>query len=572
MERLISRRRLALLLGSGGLAAVALAGGARAASTPPPQGLRVTGTIIEPASGKGWHKSAVTVHWTCTDDAGTVAPGACPTDQVDAADGTHEVHSADVVDDHGNHAVGAVTVKADHDAPETDATYSLPVYTNPATGTQWYGKGGPNVTVATNDDDIVAPLTLGSGVTASYLELDGGAERKRMRGSVDDTSGTTTASGTHMVRAYSEDEAGNVEAESGKPSRRPRAVNMDEDDPYVAGTPSSLPNAYGWYNTDVSLTYACGDATTGVKTCPAPYTQTTEGYDNVATAAAYDNTSNVAYDVEHLNVDKTGPSVNAGPGNNEPPNANGWYNHDLVIHTDCADGLSGVDQCDADELVTGDGPHSGSHRGQDKAGNSGSSAYAVKIDKTAPGVTINGVVDGSTSVLGGPTATPSCTASDFGSGLTAACTGALSGGAVNGVGNFTYTARATDLAGNSSTKTVHFNVVYRFDGFNSPGNNSQQSAGRPITVTFTPKNAAGRAVQTASAPVWMTPLKGSSLTLKTATFPAGTQGDGGTFSFDAKKGAYSFTWNTTTAMAGSWWQIGVRLDDGTTHTIVVGLK
>ena len=567
MERITPRHRLALLIGSGGLAAIGMAAGAHAASVAPPapQGLQVTGSVIEPANGKGWHKSAVTIHWTCTDDVGTVA--ACPPDQPDAVDGIHDVQSPDVVDDQGNHATGTVSVKTDLDAPETNPTYSLPTFTSP-TGVQWYGKGGPTVSITTNDD--ILALVQGSGVAASYLEVDH-VNTKKMGGSSDDLTGTTSASGPHLVRAYSVDDADNSEAESNKPSRRPRTVNMDEDDPSVAATYSAPANANGWYNAPVTISYSCSDASTGVKVCPPAHTEATEAADDAVTATASDQVDNTASETEHVHLDMTGPSVNAGPGNNEAPNANGWYNHDVVIHTTCADGLSGVDQCDADELVTGDGAHSGSHKGKDRAGNTSTSAFSIKIDKTAPTLTINGVTEGSTSVLGAPAAKPTCTASDLGSGLAGACTGVLSGGTVNGVGNFTYTATATDLAGNKTTKTVHFNVVYRFDGFNSPGNNSQQSSGRPITVTFSPKNANGQGVQTATAPVWLTPVQGSALSVKTPTFPAST-GAGGTFTFDPKKNAYSFTWNTTTAMAGSWWQIGVRLDDGTTHTIVVGLK
>ena len=98
-----------------------------------------------------------------------------------------------------------------------------------------------------------------------------------------------------------------------------------------------------------------------------------------------------------------------------------------------------------------------------------------------------------------------------------ACTVTVTGGNANGVGTFTWTATAKDNAGNTTTITGTYTVTYRFDGFLQPINDtahqvgvstSMFKAGSTVPVKFQLKNAAGTVVQPASAPDWITPVKG----------------------------------------------------------------
>ncbi|HZQ29372.1 MAG TPA: PxKF domain-containing protein [Acidimicrobiales bacterium] len=555
------------ILGSAGLAVCGI-GAAHALTAAPPTGLTVTGQVVDKTNGKGWYNHAVTVHWTCSDDPGAVV--ACPPDSLVTTEGASQSISSPVAtDDRGNTAIGVVnSISIDETAPETKVTFGGPKYVSVTTGA-WYDRHGATVT-AVSDDGLVNPL---SGVAASYVNVDLGSG-KAVSGLTDivgalTPSGSTAGTGFHTERVWSEDNAGNAEAMDSGNKRRQALVHIDDDVPAITATRSALPNANGWYNAPVSVTYSCSDASSGVATCPGAHTETTEGVKDVA-AMSDDNVGNTGIEVEHLNIDETPPTVTTGP--TEAPNANGWYNHPVTVHTTCTDNLSGDDSCDTDEVVSGEGAHSGSHQGSDKAGNSGSGSFNLKIDTVAPGVTVSGPADGSTIVLGSPVATPSCTATDAVSGLgTSTCTGTLTGGNAKGVGLFTYTARATDLAGNTTTKVIHYRVVYNFTGFNSPGNNSQTNAGNVVSVTFTLKNAAGQAVQAGAAPVWLAPQKGGLLKVGAGTFGPMTP-TASLISFDPKRQQYSFSWQTSKAQAGTFWQIGIRLDDGTDHVITVGLR
>jgi hypothetical protein len=559
-----------LIVGTAGLAACGM-GAAHALQAAQPVPLTVTGQVVDKANGKGWYNHTVTVHWTCSDDPNAVV--ACPPDSLVSTEGASQSISSPVAtDDRGHTAIGVIGgINIDESAPETKVTFGGPKYVSATTG-PWYDRHGATVT-AVSDDGAVNPL---SGVAASYVNVDLG-KGKTVAGLTDivgalTPTGSTAGTGIHTERVWSEDNAGNAEGMDSGNKKRQAVVHIDDDTPHISASRSALPNANGWYNAPVSIAYTCSDDSSGVATCPAAHTETTEGVKDVA-GSSDDNVGNTGIEVEHLNIDETPPAVSTGP--TTAPNGNGWYNTPVTVHTTCSDALSGSDSCDADEVISGEGVHGGgSHKGSDKAGNSGSGMYGgMKIDTIAPGVTVSGPADGSTIVLGSPVATPSCTATDTGSGLglLSTCTGTLTGGNAKGVGLFTYTAKATDLAGNTTTKVIHYRVVYNFIGFTNPGNNSQTNAGNTLAVTFSLKNAAGQSIQTAAAPVWLVPQKGGLLKVGAGTFGP-TSPTASLFSFDLKRQQYTFNWQTSRTQGGTFWQIGVRLDDGTDHVITVGLR
>ena len=96
----------------------------------------------------------------------------------------------------------------------------------------------------------------------------------------------------------------------------------------------------------------------------------------------------------------------------------------------------------------------------------------VKIDKTAPVVTVGGVADKGSYVLGNvPTA--SCTTTDALSGVATNAHVQITGGTPSGVGSFTATCSgATDNAGNTTAPvSATYSVNYAFSGFMAPVNN-----------------------------------------------------------------------------------------------------
>ena len=86
-------------------------------------------------------------------------------------------------------------------------------------------------------------------------------------------------------------------------------LSIDKTPPSINATLSRDPNANGWSNGDVTVTFACNDALSGIAFCPSPVTVTTEGAGQVITGTAVDKAGNTATASVTLNIDKTPPSV-----------------------------------------------------------------------------------------------------------------------------------------------------------------------------------------------------------------------------------------------------------------------
>ena len=160
--------------------------------------------------------------------------------------------------------------------------------------------------------------------------------------------------------------------------------------------------------------------------------------------------------------------------------------------------------------------------------------------------------------------------------------GTRTGGLANGVGTFEVTATATDKAGNTATRTVHYQVVYGYGAtlFQQPVNDTAHqtgvstsvfNAGQAIPMKFQLTNAAGQAVQTVSAPKWLTPVKGSttSAAVNESAYAASAT-VGGSYTWDGSK--YQYNWKTEKSQAGSYWRVGVALDDGQTYYVNIALR
>jgi hypothetical protein len=173
---------------------------------------------------------------------------------------------------------------------------------------------------------------------------------------------------------------------------------------------------------------------------------------------------------------------------------------------------------------------------------------------------------------------PTCVGADSVSGI-ASCAVATTGGTANKVGTFTSKATATDRAGNTSTASVTYKVLYRWAGFSAPttanGATAIIRAGVNAPVDFKVTDAAGKAVRLAVAPAWAPPTRGTRLGSTTTANSRGTTlpGTGGSsYVYETATGNYLYVWPTTSAQAGYYWQITVTLDDGTTHTILLGVS
>ena len=139
---------------------------------------------------------------------------------------------------------------------------------------------------------------------------------------------------------------------------------------------------------------------------------------------------------------------------------------------------------------------------------------------------------------------------------------------------------AGDTGHTGSSASKNFAIVYRWEGFRQPINDTAHQvdqgvsvfkAGSTVPVKLQLKASDGSIIQSASAPLWLTPLKGSLMNSPVDeslyTDPATS---GNVFKWDGTQ--YSYNWSTKGFAAGYWYRIYAVLDDGTVQSVVIGLK
>lgn len=86
-------------------------------------------------------------------------------------------------------------------------------------------------------------------------------------------------------------------------------IGVDNDPPTIAAAVSPAPNAAGWHKSDVTVSFTCADAISGIAMCPLPATVNVEGANQVVSGTATDRAGNSATASVALNIDKTLPAV-----------------------------------------------------------------------------------------------------------------------------------------------------------------------------------------------------------------------------------------------------------------------
>jgi hypothetical protein len=337
------------------------------------------------------------------------------------------------------------------------------------------------------------------------------------------------------------------------------------------GTPTS------WI--PVELTY---NPVTGLASAPPmPFTRPIYFF-----AQAVDPAGNVTLGLDHGNPYYAGPSGPA-PDTTAPfvtavlsgtLGTNGWHTGPVEVRwlvTDYQSVITSRTGCGTTTLAADTVGTSLTCSATSAAGTS-SNTITVRVDSTPPSVTINGPANNATYTLGSQPA-PTCSASDSGgSGLMAPCAGTLAGGRPNGVGTYTYSVTVRDNAGNTTTRVAAYGVLYGWEGFQSPINDpanpiTVKNAGSTLPAKFQLKRANGTTVLANSAPVWLTPARGPAIGTPIDPNAQYTQAPSGiTVPLTGNK--YHYNWNTLRSQAGYYWRIGVQLDDGTTHFVMIGLR
>ncbi len=169
-------------------------------------------------------------------------------------------------------------------------------------------------------------------------------------------------------------------------------VYQDTANPTASATRSPAANAFGWNNTDVTVTFSGTDAHSGIAFCTAPITRTANGANQSATGNCTDVAGNVSSNVtiNNINIDKTPPTISLL--SRTPANGNGWNNTDVVVTWSCTDSLSGAVSGTVSQTVSSEGANqSATGTCQDRAGNSASATETgINVDKTPPTLNVPG--------------------------------------------------------------------------------------------------------------------------------------------------------------------------------------
>ncbi|KQY57063.1 MULTISPECIES: PxKF domain-containing protein [unclassified Nocardioides] len=250
---------------------------------------------------------------------------------------------------------------------------------------------------------------------------------------------------------------------------------VDQSAPVITYTldPATPDGDNDWYRSDVSLTWHVSEpespgsvALTGCVDQLVTTDQSLTGYTCSATSAG----GSAAEQTVSLKRDATAPVVDNDVTVSGTAGHNGWYTSDVAVTFTATDVLSGPASASTTATSSGEGAaiEVASPAFTDAAGNTtptGAVTKSYKVDKTAPTTpTLVGGPDGSYYYGDDPSA-PTCESTDATSGLVDCV---VTGGGTS-VGTHSYTATATDVAGNSSTSTLTYTVLaWTLTGFRQP--------------------------------------------------------------------------------------------------------
>ena len=365
------------------------------------------------ANENGWNNNDVTVSFEAID---TLSGGVSSPDAQVFGEGSHQTATATVTDLAGNSTTVSIEhINVDKTAPTLTATRDIVANAN------GWNKSDVTVSFESSDD-------LSGGFSNPEAQVFGEGVDQTATATVTDLAGnSTTASIEH--------------------------INVDKTAPALIVVRDIAANENGWNNSDVTVSFEASDDLSGGVSNPTAQVFG-EGFDQTASAAVTDLAGNTTTVVEHINVDKTAPTLTAA--RDIAANENGWNNSDVTVSFEAGDALSGGVTSPAAQ-VFGEGlDQTASATVTDLAGNSTTvSIEHINVDKTAPTLTAARNVDANENGWNNSDVTVSFEASD-----------ALSGGVSNpdsqvfGEGaDQTATATVTDLAGNTTSVSIeHINV------------------------------------------------------------------------------------------------------------------
>jgi hypothetical protein len=341
----------------------------------------------------------------------------------------------------------------------------------------------------------------------------------------------------------------------------------DTTPPAITAERTPPPNAAGWNNSDVIVTFNCTDGV-GVASLSDPAVVSAEGAGQSRIGTCTDAAGNSAtVDSGEINIDKTPPAATGTPS--REPDAHGWYNRPFDVVWTAVDPLSGVLSCTAASTYNGPDVDAGSLTGscQDVAGNLGEAGFDFRFDATAPEIVITQPADGARFLLN-QAAAAIYHCADTLSGV-ASCAGPVpSGNPLNThiPGVHEIVVAASDTAGNTSVETISYSVGYGVCLLYDP--NRAVRAGSTVPIRLQLCDAAGGNVSRSNLMVTAMQIVKLSSSATSDVMDAGNSNPDNNFRFDpglGGGGGYIFNLKTTGLTTGTYALIFSVTGDPTAH-------
>jgi hypothetical protein len=264
------------------------------ADTTPPSTL----AVLDGTMGQNdWFVSDVIVTLIATDNCSGVKEVHYAIDGVEQP-AVSDSTAVFIIAEDGAHTL---TYWAVDNALNTEQAASTPVNTEttpPDTTSTPSGTGGSGGHYTSCVSVELTVTESSSGSSETYYRLDDTQDWEPYTGQF-----TICTEGETTVSYRTTSNAGNVE------DIKTLLINIDQTPPEIVAHVSPDANASGWHNSDVTVTFTCTDATSGIATCEDPIIITTEDTGQVVTGTAVDVAGNTASTSVTLDIDKTAPSI-----------------------------------------------------------------------------------------------------------------------------------------------------------------------------------------------------------------------------------------------------------------------